>query len=355
MKKKILIIIVVIILFICGLFLVTKTLKKENNDGNGSNDNQAKSYEVIDENANEDYKKLLNLQYWEDVNIYIPDIEYKEIDYNYKIDLNKVVETVPPVTYNNNEEIKDIVEIIKDKFNITIDNSWKYYIHYPSSDLSFGYITFSHYIDNIIATNKYISFYINNGVIDKIAYAYLDKSINENEVLYIYNYFINHYKQEKGFVQDYEEYYTIAGEKTLLNYSYVNNKLCYTYNILYQYKGVGAINNDWGTELYVEPKLIENLIKTKKIVVKDDNNKEVNTINNQKDIAKITELLSRTIPIENNKNIENNNWNLSLYDENNELINTININNDGTLGIDNIKNEYLKEQYFNELTKLLKQ
>ena len=266
-----------------------------------------------------------------------------------------MVETVPPVTYNNNEEIKDIVEIIKDKFNITIDNSWKYYIHYPSSDLSFGYITFSHYIDNIIATNKYISFNINNGVIDEISYAYLDKSINENEVLYRYNYFINHYKQEKGFVQDYEEYYTIAGEKTLLNYSYVNNKLCYTYNILYQYKGVGAINNDWGTELYVEPKLIENLIKTKKIVVKDDNNKEVNTISDQKDIAKITELLSRTIPIENNKNIEKNNWNLSLYDENNELINTININNDGTLGIDNIKNEYLKEQYFNELTKLLKQ
>ena len=355
MKKKILIIIVVIIIFICSLFLVANKLKKENNNDNKGNDNQAKSYEVIDEKANEDYKKLLNLQYWEDVNIYIPDIEYKEIDYNYKIDLNKVVETVPPVTYNNNEEIKDIVEIIKDKFNITIDNSWKYYIHYPSSDLSFGYITFSHYIDNIIATNKYISFTINNGVIDKIAYAYLDKTINENEVLYRYNYFINHYKQEKGFVQDYEEYFTIAGEITLLNYSYVDNKLCYTYNILYQYKGTDVINNDWGTELYVEPKLIENLIKTKKIVVKDDNNKEVNTISDQKDITKITELLSRTIPIENNKNSENNNWNLSLYDENNELINIININNDGTLGIDNIKNEYLKEQYFNELTKLLKQ
>ena len=197
MIKKILIIIVVIIIFICSLFLVANKLKKENNNDNKGNDNQAKSYEVIDENVKEDYKTLLKIQYWEDVNIYIPDIEYKEIDYNYKIDLNKVVETVPAITYNNNEELKDIVEIIKDKFNITIDNSWKYYIHYPSSDLSFGYITFSHYIDNIIATNKYISFTINNGVIDKIAYAYLDKSINENEVLYRYNYFINHYKQEK--------------------------------------------------------------------------------------------------------------------------------------------------------------
>ena len=54
------------------------------------------------------------------------------------------------------------------------------------------------------------------------------------------------------------------------------------------------------------------------MTINNDNNKEVNTISDQKDITKITELLSRTIPIKNNKNIENNNWNLSLYDENNE-------------------------------------
>lgn len=212
-----------------------------------------------------------------------------------------------------------------------------------------------YYIDNIIETNKYIYFTINNGVIEKIAYAYLDKKINENEVLYRYNYFINHYKQEKGLVQDYVNQYAIESEDTKYIYNYTNNKLLYTFNIIYKEKNSGFTTIDWGTETYIEPKLIENLIKSKKIVVKDDNNKEVNTISDQKDITKITELLSRTIPIKNNKNSENNNWNLSLYDENNELINTININNDGTLGIDNIKNEYLKEQYFNELTKLLKQ
>ena len=102
MKKKILIIIVVIIIFICGLFLVAKTLKKENNNGKGSNYNHAKSYEVIDEKANEDYKTLLKIQSGGDTDVDSPDIEYKEIDYNYKIDLNKVVETVPAITYNNN-------------------------------------------------------------------------------------------------------------------------------------------------------------------------------------------------------------------------------------------------------------
>lgn len=197
MIKKILIIIVVIIIFICSLFLVANKLKKENNNDNKGNDNHAKSYEVIDENANEDYKTLLKFQSGKDTDVDNPDIEYKEIDYNYKINLNKVVETVPAITCNNNKELKDIVEIIKDKFNITIDNSWKYYIHYPSSHLSFGYITFLYYIDNIIETNKCISFNINNGVIDKITFAYLDKKINENEMLYRYNYFINHYKQKK--------------------------------------------------------------------------------------------------------------------------------------------------------------
>ena len=288
MKRKILIIIVVIILFICSLFLVANKLKKENNNDNKGNDNQAKSYEVIDENANEDYKTLLKIQSGGDTDVDSPDIEYKEIDYNYKIDLNKVVETVPAITYNNNKELKDIVENFKDKFNITIDNSWKYYIHYPSSDLSFGYITFSHYIDNIIATNKYISFNINNGIIDKITFAYLNKRINENEVLYRYNYFINHYKQEKGLAQKYENQYAIESEGTKYTYNYTNNKLLYTFNIIYKEKNSGFTTIDWGTETYIEPKLIKNLIKTKKIVVKDDNNKEVNTISNQNDITKIT-------------------------------------------------------------------
>ena len=228
-----------------------KDIKKENNDGNGSNDNQAKSYEVIDENANEDYKKLLNLQYWEDNHIDIPEIEYKEIDYNYKIDLNKVVETVPAITYNNNKELKDIVEIIKDKFNITIDNSWKYYIHYPSFDLSFGYITFLYYIDNIIETNKYISFNINNGVIDKITFAYLDKKINENEMLYRCNYFINHYKQEKVLVQDYVNQYAIESEDTKYIYNYTNNKLLYTFNIIYKEKNSGFTTVDWGIQKFI--------------------------------------------------------------------------------------------------------
>ena len=73
MKKKILFI--VFIIFIGCLFLVINSLTSKNNVNNNK---QTDSYEVINENANEDNKKLLNLQYWEDVNIDIPEIEYKE-------------------------------------------------------------------------------------------------------------------------------------------------------------------------------------------------------------------------------------------------------------------------------------
>ena len=353
MKKKILIIILVIIIFICSLFLVANKLKKENNNDNKGNDNQIKSYEVIDENANEDYKTLLKIQYWEDTYIESPETEVQTINSNYIVDTNKYVETLIK-TYENDSKVEELVTIIKNDFNIIISNKWKYYIHYFDKDKKFGTITFIYYINNIIGTNRAIHFYIADGIIDEISYSYLNEYLNEEELLYSYNYFINHFIQERGVIDRFKNYYTIVKDDFHYNYNFKNKKLKYTYQIFYRYPA-GAIDNDWGTETYIEPKLIENLIKTKKIVVKDDSNKEVNTISDQKDITKITELLSRTIPIKNNKNIENNNWNLSLYDENNELINTININKDGTLGIDNTKNEYLKEQYFNELTKLLKQ
>ena len=361
MKKKILIIIVVIIIFICSLFLVANKLKKENNNDNKGNDNQAKSYEVIDENANEDYKTLLKLVEHDGETNTLGDLsaKYETITCEYKVDINKLKETIPYVTYNNdntNEELKNIVAIIKEKFNITIDDSWKYIIHYPASDLSFGYIIFIYYINDNIATDRYISFNINNGVIDEINYAYLDRDLNENEILYKYNYFINHYRQEKGFVKDYEKWYTIAGDKTSIVYHFNRNKIAYGYVIFYKYKDLGAINNDWGIEMFIEPELIENFINTKKIIVKDNNDKEIKTIENKETITKITELMARTIPAlnSNQKSDKSNELKLFLYDKDEKLINSLDLNENGILGLNNAQNEYLKETYLNELLKIIK-
>ena len=106
MKKKILIIIVVIIIFICSLFLAANKLKKENNNDNKGNDNQIKSYEVIDENANEDYKTLLKIQYWEDTYIESPETEVQTINSNYIVDTNKYVETLIK-TYENDSKVEE--------------------------------------------------------------------------------------------------------------------------------------------------------------------------------------------------------------------------------------------------------
>lgn len=357
MKKKIVVIILIsLVILLLFLYIIFNHQKEK-----PILINNPSTFEIIDEHGKEEYKTLLKLVEHDGETSTLGDLsaKYETMTCEYKVDINKLKETIPYVTYNNdntNEELKNIVAIIKEKFNITIDDSWKYIIHYPASDLSFGYIIFIYYINDNIATDRYISFDIKNGVIDEISYAYLDRDLNENEILYKYNYFINHYRQEKGFVKDYEKWYTIAGDKTSIVYHFNRNKIAYGYVIFYKYKNLGAINNDWGIEMFIEPELIENFINTKKIIVKDNNDKEIKTIENKETITKITELMARTIPAlnSNKKSDKSNELKLFLYDKDEKLINSLDLNENGILGLNNAQNEYLKEAYLNELLKIIK-
>lgn len=218
--------------------------------------------------------------------------------------------------------------------------------------MSFGYIIFIYYIDDIISTNRAITFSIEDGYINNISYSYLDTYVNEIEILYRYNYFINHYKQEKGYVLDYINYYTIDDDKTNYGYNFGNGKITYTYNIFYKMNDLGVINNDCGTELYIEPELIENLIKTKKMVVMDDNNKQVKVITDNDNLVKVTELLSRVIPSgERSSNIYK--FSLMLYDDEDNLIDRLYVDENGYIGFGNERNEYLKEKYYGVLVNYL--
>lgn len=177
MRKSIFVI--VLSLFLCcliGIFVMCNSIDNDNEEG------YKKSFVVIDEEVNDDYKFLLKL---DDNDVNNPEAEYKEISYNYKIDVNSYVET-EKVIYNNDIFLDEIVGIIKDKLDVDIDSSWKYFIHYPNEDMSFGYIMFIYYIDDIISTNRAITFFIENGYINNISYSYLDTYINENEILYRY-------------------------------------------------------------------------------------------------------------------------------------------------------------------------
>lgn len=331
MRKSILVII--LFLFICCFIGVM--YNSIVNDINGVK----KSFFVIDEEVNDDYKFLLKL---DDNNVNNPEAEYKEISCNYKIDVNSYVET-EKVIYDNDSFLDEIVGIIKDKLDVDIDSSWKYFIHYPNEDMSFGYIMFIYYIDDIISTNRVITFFIENGYINNISYFYLDTYINENEILYRYNYFINHYKQEK--VYDYNNY----DEEIRFSYNFGNSKLTYGYYVFYK---KNSFEVDRGTELYVEPMLIENLVETKKIVVMD-NNKQVKVIADNDKLVKVTELLSRTIP-SGDVVSGGNKFSLMLYNNENNLIDTLYVNDGGYIGFGNERNEYLKEKYYEVLVDYLK-
>ena len=344
------------VLLLCCLLILTGCNRKINN--NTSNKEETGKYIIEQEKNIEDNKELLKLICHDPDIIYfdIPETEVESIDIYYKIDFDKYENRIKE-TYKNNENLKDLVDLIKKKLNIVIDSRWKYLINQYNEETHSGMILFIYYIDDIIDTNKAISFGFNNGVADKIYYSYLYNDIDEQAFLYRYNYFINHYKQEKKVIDKFKDYYTIDGDVTSYSYYYGNNKLFYSYNIFYKELPLGTIDNDWGTEMYIEPKLIEDILNTKKIVIRDSNTHEItNSIIAKGTIREVAELLSRTLPMGNSEklvDVINGNWELELYDENDILIDTLYVWNDGKLGFNNSRDEYLKDNYKEKLIKII--
>ena len=354
MKKRVF---VLSILFCCLLVLVGCNKKIINNKINNV---ETGKYIIEQEKNIEDNKELLKLICHDPDIIYfdIPETEVESIDIYYKIDFDKYENRIKE-TYKNNENLKDLVDLIKKKLNIVIDSRWKYLINQYNEETHSGMILFIYYIDDIIATNKAISFGFNNGVADKIYYSYLYNDIDEQSFLYRYNYFINHYKQEKKVIDKFKDHYTIEGESLSYTYYYGNNKLFYSYNIFYKELPLGTIDNDWGTEMYIEPKIIEDILKAEKIVIRDSNTHEItNSIIAKGTIREVAELLSRTLPMGNREelaDVTNSNWELILYDENDVLIDTLYVWNDGKLGYNNSREEYLKDNYKEKLIKIITQ
>lgn len=356
MKKTVLFLIILIVSMLICQFIFFKIIKNKNDRINNNiikNDNVY--YQIEEETNIDDKKELLRIQHWEDTYIESPEAEVKTINSNYIVDTNKYVETLIK-TYENDSKVEELVTIIRNDFNIIISNKWKYYIHYYDKDKKFGTITFIYYINNIIGTNRAIHFIIDDGIIDKISYSHLNEYLNEEELLYSYNYFINHFIQERGVIDRFKNYYTIVKDEFHYNYNFKNKKLKYTYQIFYRYPA-GVIDNDWGTEIYIEPKIIVEFIKTYKIIVNDSKSGKVkNTITNKKTIRELTRILSRTLPMGNSEklvDVINSNWELELYDENDILIDTLYVWNDGKLGFNNSRDEYLKYNYYLELVSII--
>jgi len=357
MKKKCTVICVLAII-LSLILIINNIVNRYLKNNNIIKYNNGSQYTIEKEDNIENRKELLKLFYRDGDTDYldIPETIVESININYNIDFN-MYQNIVEKQYNNDENLQDIVSLINDKLNITIDNNWKYSINKYNELEHSGMIKFLYYIDDIIDTNRCISFFFEQGVADKIYYSYLNKSFDQDIILYKYNYFVNHYKQERQVIDKLKDYYIVEGDRTQYSYNFENNKLIYSYTIFYQEPLLGSINPDWGVDMYIEPKIIEDFIKTYKIIVNDSNNgRTINTITNKNAIRELTKIMSRTLPMGNSEelvDVINSNWELELYDENDVLIDTLFVWNDGKLGFNNSRNEFLKDNYYSDLIKII--
>ena len=331
-KKEIIIASCLFIILICvifGYFFARKDNIKTNNVNN-----EIDNYK--------DTRKLLKLYHYLDKpSVYNLGADASTIDINVKIDINKYKESNIKKSYDG--KLEDITKLIKDKINIDIDNNWKYYIHYLDENQSYGFIVFIYYINDAISTNRAVSLTIQDGTIISLSYSYINDYLDEELIKLKYNYFINHYVQERKVIDKYKDYYAIEEDRTNYSYCFGNKKLTYSYNIFYRNLDLNVIDNDYGYEDYIEPKLINDIYNSSKIEVKDYNNNHISNISDNSIIKNIAKLFSNTKFASDDyiKITSDYKYNLYLYDYNDKLINVISVWNNGCLGYNGVTEDHL--------------
>jgi len=143
------------------------------------------------------------------------------------------------------DNLKVILDYIKNNFNININNKWKYQINVISSD--YGLIKFVYYLNDEIETNKAITFEINNDIVDMVYYSYLNENIDEKDIISKVEKFKENTIQEKK-LKNTEK---LIEEKISYSYNYRLGKVIYTYCLFFQKENV-TINNSIGSSYFIE-------------------------------------------------------------------------------------------------------
>lgn len=156
----------------------------------------------------------------------------------------------PLKTYENDPFLEGIAGFLNEEFDLTLDDSWKFYIHYYTEDQSVGIVSLVYWIDNEIATNRAVTFPIENNTIRLAIYSYLDRSADESVLLQKRQDFLSTYEQER--INVLGDAFEIDLETTNFIYNYRTEELIYSYNIFYRHIESGIIVNDYGTEMLVE-------------------------------------------------------------------------------------------------------
>ena len=216
MKK----IIYIFIILLCTFYILSKNYTFFHK-GKEINDNILNSKMIL-KLMHDDTK---DLTYQETETIF----EEKKIE-NIKFNFNKDTEYHFFDKNKDFNNLKVILEYIQNDFNIEINSRWKYQVNFISSN--YGLVKFVYYINKEIGTNKSIIFEINDGVVDKVYYSYINNSTI----------------QEKKELQDTEK---LIEEKITYNYNYRIDKVIYSYCLFFQNEH-GSIDNSYGSSYFVE-------------------------------------------------------------------------------------------------------
>lgn len=175
--------------------------------------------------------------------------DYKTIDINNHetIHLNKdLIEK--GIFYNDSyyKELDYFIDYIKTKFNIKLDSKWKFMIHLYDGE-STGFVSFLYYLNDEIATNKSIMFFISENKVKRVTYSYLENKIDESLLINRVNNFKRNTIQEKKVLNENEK---ILEENVEFSYNFKLKKLIYSYNL--SYENADGIINDYGSVYFID-------------------------------------------------------------------------------------------------------
>lgn len=153
-------------------------------------------------------------------------------------------------TYENDPFLSSVAATLEKEVGLTLDEHWKFYIHYYTPEQDQGMLAMTYWVDGIIATNRAVTIYIENGTAHTAVYSYLNSSLDEEPLLEKYKHFVNTHEQQRENILG--EGFEIYAESTLYTYNFRTDQLRYTYNIFYRHIETGIIDNSYGTELVIE-------------------------------------------------------------------------------------------------------
>lgn len=153
-------------------------------------------------------------------------------------------------TYENDPFLSSVAATLEKEVGLTLDEHWKFYIHYYTPEQDQGTLAMTYWVDGIIATNRAVTIHIENGTAHTAVYSYLDSPLDEEALMEKYEHFVNTHEQQRENLLG--EGFEINAESTLYTYNFRTDQLRYTYNIFYRHIETGIIDNSYGTELVIE-------------------------------------------------------------------------------------------------------